>query len=294
LVSLAVLRAMSCLSECAPPLVGYPEDSAEQLLADTQAEVLSNEAINPEYRHLVLRAQGSALFAKAGQFFNIACPSTDQEIPYLRRPMSVFNVAPEREQVEFLYKITGTGTRALANLARGSSLRIFGPLGNGFRLDEQWKSIVVVGRGVGLATLAPLAEAAAERGIQVIAVLSARSNALLMSVERFAAAGARVETVTDEEMTSHPEHVERLLRGLIEAGQADAFFTCGSNRLMLLLKRLASEFDISGQVALEQQMACGIGMCFCCVRNFQTDKGIEQRRVCFEGPVFELAEALPW
>lgn len=285
---------MSCLSVFAPPLAGYPEHSPGQPPADIEAEALSNEAVNPEYRHLVLRAQGSALTAKAGQFFNIACPSTDQEIPYLRRPMSVFSVTPECGQVEFLYKITGAGTRALANLARGSSLRIFGPLGNGFRLEEHWRSIVVVGRGVGLATLAPLAEAAAERGIKVVAVLSARSNALLMSVERFAAAGAQVETVTDEDLTSHPEHVERLLRGLIENDQANAFFTCGSNRLMLLLKHLASEFDIPGQVALEQQMACGIGMCFCCVRNFQTDKGIEQRRVCFEGPVFELAEALPW
>jgi dihydroorotate dehydrogenase electron transfer subunit len=63
---------------------------------------------------------------------------------------------------------------------------------------------------------------------------------------------------------------------------------------MLLLKRLGKELGIPGQVAMEQQMACGIGMCFCCVRNFEVAGEIEQRRVCLEGPVFDLAEALSW
>jgi dihydroorotate dehydrogenase electron transfer subunit len=286
---------MCSLSDLAPPLAGYePDQSSWRSLVDTQAEVISNDAVNPEYRHLVLRANGPALNAKPGQFFNIECPSTEYGSPYLRRPMSVFKAAPDLERVEFLYKVTGIGTRAMATLCIGARLRIFGPLGNGFRLEKHWKHIVVVARGVGLATVAPLAEAAAERGIQVTAVLSARSTALLMSADRFAAAGAQVEPVTDEDMSGHPQQIEQFLRGLIERERVDAFFTCGSNRLLVLLKRLGREFDIPGQVALEQQMACGMGMCFCCVRNFQTADGIEQRRVCFEGPVFELAEALPW
>ena len=78
------------------------------------------------------------------------------------------------------------------------------------------------------------------------------------------------------------------------ARRADAFFTCGSNRLMLLMQTLGREFSIPGEVALEQQMSCGLGMCFCCVRNFSVDGAIEARRVCTEGPVFNLDEALPW
>jgi len=81
---------------------------------------------------------------------------------------------------------------------------------------------------------------------------------------------------------------------LVDSGQADAFFTCGSNRLMLLLKRLGARFGIPGQVAMEQQMACGLGMCFCCVRQFESGGATEQRRVCLEGPVFDLKEALSW
>jgi dihydroorotate dehydrogenase electron transfer subunit len=263
-------------------------------VADTDALVVSNIAVNDDYFHLTLRVDGVALSAKAGQFFNIACPATVRDLPYLRRPMSVYRVVASEQQVEFLYKVTGAGTRGLVTLRAGDRIAILGPLGNGFTLNPCWKNIVVLGRGVGLATLAPLAEMAAERGVGVTAILSARSRALVMSVARFAEAGARVEVVTDEQETSDPDNVERLLLRLIEAGQADAFFTCGSNRLMLLMKRVAATFQIPGEVAMEQQMACGLGMCFCCVRNFDGPGGPEQRRVCCEGPVFKLTEALSW
>ena len=89
-----------------------------------------------------------------------------------------------------------------------------------------------------------------------------------MSVDLFKRNGADVIPVTDSEQTSGPANVERILRGLIAEGQCDAFFTCGSSRLLRVQQRLAREFDLPGQVAMEQQMACGIGLCFCCVRDF--------------------------
>jgi dihydroorotate dehydrogenase electron transfer subunit len=103
-----------------------------------------------------------------------------------------------------------------------------------------------------------------------------------------------VITVTDEDGSSAPEAVERLLRDLIAKGRADAFFTCGSNRLMRLLQRLGREHGIPGEVALEQQMACGLGMCFCCVRDFKVEGEVVHRRVCWDGPVFDLQEAMSW
>src|SRR5450759_3550909 len=101
-----------------------------------------------------------------------------------------------------------------------------------------------------------------------------------MSTDRFVKAGCDVEVVTDTDGSSDPLNVERILLGLIENGKADAFFTCGSNRMMQLMKRIAAKFNIPGQVALEQQMACGLGMCFCCVRTFEGAAGKEHRRVC--------------
>ena len=115
-----------------------------------------------------------------------------------------------------------------------------------------------------------------------------------MSADRFAAIGAETVEVTDAEGTSGPARLERILRGLIAGDRADAFFTCGSNRLLLLLQRLGREFAIPGQVALEQQMACGLGMCFCCVREFRVGDAVAHRRVCWDGPVFDLQEAISW
>ena len=261
---------------------------------DVVARVVSNDAVNPEYKHLVLAAPPPAPNAAAGQFFNLECPATEEDRPFFRRPMSVYKADAARGEVEFLYKVTGAGTRGLAALKPGARMRLLGPLGIGFRLDPAWREIVVVGRGVGLATLAPLAEAAAAAGIGVTAVFSARGPAQVMSVERFAATGARIEVVLDSDRTSDVAQVDALLRRLVAQGRADALFTCGSNRLMLLLQRLGRELGIPGQVAMEQQMACGLGMCFCCVRSFRAGEGTVSRRVCWEGPVFDLQEALSW
>ena len=208
--------------------------------------------------------------------------------------MSIYGIDSKRRRLEFLYKIAGAGTRGLATLGPNDKINVLGPLGVGFWLEESWKNIVVVGRGVGLATLAPLARMARERGIGITAILSARRPDLVMSADVFAAEKAEVITVTDKQGTSGPSSVERILRGLIAANKADAFFTCGSNRLMLLLQRVAREHDLPGQVALEQQMACGLGMCFCCVRDFNVDGAITHRRVCWDGPVFDIQEALSW
>jgi dihydroorotate dehydrogenase electron transfer subunit len=257
------------------------------------ANVVANTAVNAEYRHLVVDCSEVAAQAQPGQFFQLLCPHPAGEQPFLRRPMSLYGADPVKRQVEFLYKVTGAGTRGLDLIKPGDRLDIMGPLGTGFRLDPTWKHIVAVGRGAGLATLAPGAHAARANGTEVTAVFSARRPGLLVSVDLFKNHGAEVVPVTDSQQTSGPGNVERILRGLIAEGRCDAFFTCGSSRLMRVQQRLAVEFGLPGQVAMEQQMACGIGLCYCCVRDFNVGGEIVNRRVCWDGPVFDLSEALP-
>ena len=106
------------------------------------AEVLANDEVNKEYRHLVVRCGDVSASAAPGQFFQLLCPQTGGEQPFLRRPMSLYGADPERRQVEFLYKITGAGTRGLAVLRAGDQLDIMGPLGVGFKLDPALRHIV--------------------------------------------------------------------------------------------------------------------------------------------------------
>lgn len=256
--------------------------------------VLVNATVNARYKHLVVSAPEAARAIRPGQFFNLLCPPLPDEAVFLRRPMSVYQMHPNGGTVEFLYHVTGAGTRALAHLAPGDTLNMLGPLGLGFSLDPAWRRIVVLARGVGLATLAPLAQMAQASGVSITAILSARSKTDLMSQSVFADAGAEVLTVTDEEGTSAVPRVETLLVELIRAGRADAFFTCGSNRLLKLLQTLGRAHGIGGQVAIEQQMACGLGMCFCCVRQIERNGTVANLRVCRDGPVFGLHEALSW
>jgi dihydroorotate dehydrogenase electron transfer subunit len=168
-----------------------------------------------------------------------------------------------------------------------------GPLGVGFGIDPTWKHVVVLGRGVGLATLAPISQLAAENGIGVTAILSARSPEFLMAADLFEQVGD-VIGVLDSDGSSAVENVEAILVRLVAQRRADAFYTCGSNRLLQLMKRVGKAHGIPGQVAMEQVMACGLGPCYVCVRTFEVNGKKELRRVCIEGPVFDLQEAVGW
>ncbi len=262
---------------------------------DLDLRVKSNTAVNGEYRMMVLDAPAHVLEqCQAGQFFNILCPQAGGETPYLRRPMSIYGFYPEKNELHFLYKVGGAGTRAMATLGENDSLTVFGPLGTPFTIEPDWNHLVLVARGVGLATLAPLALEAKRLGRRLTAVCSARHPDYLMSIDLFEGLGAKVVALTDAEGTSAPDNLEKVLEGLIAEGRADAFYTCGSNRILRLLQKLGEAHGIPGQVALEQQMACGIGMCQCCVRKFNRDGKVVNLRVCREGPVFDMAEAIAW
>jgi dihydroorotate dehydrogenase electron transfer subunit len=255
--------------------------------------VVSHDWVNAEYKHLVVEASAKALTVAPGQFFNLLCPSPDVGELFFRRPQSVYRIDRARGRLEFLYKCVGRGTRGLATLRNGEALNMVGPLGVGFKLDAAWRQIVVLGRGVGIATLGPISQLARERHVGVTAVLSARDPDFVMADAYFREAG-EVVSVLDTDATSAVENVERILQRLIAQQRADAFFTCGSNRLFQLMKRLARVHNIPGQVAMEQVMACGLGPCYVCVRTFEVHGKKELRRVCIDGPVFDMQEAVGW
>ena len=255
--------------------------------------VVSHAWVNAEYKHLVVEATPKALAAQPGQFFHIVCPTPDEREVWFRRPQSIYRVDRGGARVEFLYKVVGRGTQGLASVGVGDNVNMLGPLGVGFTLDPAWKNVVVLGRGVGLATMAPISQLAAERHVKVTSILSARSEELALAADFFATAGDVIK-VLDTDGTSAVENVEAILRRLIHEKKADAFFTCGSNRLLQLMKRVGREHGIPGQAALEQIMGCGLGPCYICVRTFEVNGKKEMRRVCIDGPVFNLQEVFGW
>src|SRR6202034_2213512 len=196
-----------------PYVVGKSEPSAA--LAHIPAEetlcpVVSQSWVNSEYKHLVVEASPKALAVKPGQFFNLLCPSPDVGELFFRRPQSIYRVNRKRGRIEFLYKCVGRGTRGLSTLEKGDNLNMVGPLGVGFRLDPAWRHIVVLGRGVGIATLGPISQLAREKNVGVTAILSARDKDFVMADTFFREAGD-VVSVLDTDGTSAVENVERIL-----------------------------------------------------------------------------------
>ena len=277
-----------------PVRLGESDPYGDRPSGEFICNVVSNEWLNNEYKLIALDAPTRALNAVAGQFFYLLCPSPDGAEVWMRRPMSVYTVNKEAGRIAFLYKCQGRGTQGMAMLKTGDEFNIVGPLGIGFNLEPAWKNIVVLGRGVGLATLAPLSQMAADSGVHVTAILSARSPELIMSRDLFEDLGADIIEVADSDGSSDVDKVETMLTGLIADNKADAFFTCGSNRRLQLMKRLGKEHDVPGQVAMEQLMACGMGACYICVRTFEVNGKKILRRVCREGPVFDMQETVGW
>ena len=274
--------------------IGAADPHPARPVAEFVSVVVSNDQVNEEYRHIVVDVHERAMNARAGQFFHLLCPTPDGAEVWMRRPMSVYRVDRDDRRLEFLYKCEGRGTRGMGLLEPGDEFNITGPLGVGFRLEPGWRNLVVLGRGVGLATLAPLSQLAAEHDLGVTAILSARNSEVVMSKELFAELGAEVVTVVDTDGSSDVANVERILEELVANGKADAFFTCGSNRLLKLMRRLGRKHGVPGQVAMEQIMVCGFGACYVCVRTFEVGGQRVLRRVCREGPVFDLQEAVGW
>lgn len=263
-------------------------------VASHRCEVIEHRWVNDRYKYLKLSAQADlAAATRPGQFYQLRCPTTQDQQPFLLRPMSVYGVGPEPGTIEFLYNVTGVGTRALATLAVGGHMDIVGPLGNTFVLEPGIQRILVVARGVGLATMAPLLRLAADQGIGITAVMSARAPKDLMRDEFLRGVAADVHCVYDSDGSSAVEAVEKLTRQLLTAAPHEVVYTCGSHRLLMLLQRVLKDFpQTRGEVAMEQRMACGMGVCLSCVRLFERGGETQFLRVCREGPVFRIDEVV--
>ena len=235
-----------------------------------------------------------ALKAYAGQMFHLLCPSPDGAEVWMRRPMSVYRVDKDAGQIEFLYKAEGRGTRGMATLQPRRRIQYRRParrrLQARARVEEHRGARPRRRPGDAGAAVAARGRARRRRHRDPERAQSRRGD-VEGAVRR---ARRRTITVLDSDNSSAVENVEKILEDLIAQGKADAFFTCGSNRLLKLMQRLGKKHNIPGQVAMEQIMVCGFGACYVCMRTFEVDGKRVLKRVCRDGPVFNMQEAVGW
>ncbi|MFB6466759.1 dihydroorotate dehydrogenase electron transfer subunit [Cytobacillus sp. Hz8] len=257
----------------------------------TNAEILSNQPISERYCHMEIAITGwSVADVKPGQFFHIR--TIDAYSPLLRRPFSIYRINEEDNTLEFLYLVKGVGTKVMAKRMPKEHLDIFGPLGNTFTFREGSSGILLIARGVGIATLSALAFDAGKKGIPCYAILSARTKDDILIEKELTAAGIKTFPVTDEDGSSDPLLVRKLAEEIIKMQQIDSVYTCGSRRLAILTKDIGEQHQLFAEIALEENMGCAMGACYACVCDIQDEDEIRSIRVCQEGPVLPLKKVI--
>ena len=228
-----------------------------------------------------LHAPEIAATAQPGQFIMINCGRDF----LLRRPLSIHDVAGE--DIAILFTVMGGGTSWLAELEPGETLNVMGPLGNGYTINPDYKRLLLVAGGIGIAPLVFLASHAAAQGYRVTLLMGAYSKAQLYPAAKLA---PEIEFITATETGEHGRMVTGLLPDYAPA--ADQVFACGPAAMYLEMAARREALGLGGgkpvQISLEVRMACGFGVCYGC--TIKTKQGLKQ--VCRHGPVFELDDIL--
>lgn len=248
--------------------------------------VMANLRLNDYHHILQLQAPEQLEPIEPGQFANLLVDHAPGV--FLRRPFSIYSVNYESNTISVFIKVIGEGTRNLANTPVGSIISGLFPLGNGFSIPKSKEKILLVGGGSGVASMMSLAQVLSTNLNDVSILLGARSSADLVELDHFSRYGTLYTTtedgthgvkgyVTDHHVFSTElEHFARV-------------YTCGPEPMMKAIAAKAKKESVFCEVSLENTMACGFGVCLCCVT--ETQQG--HKCVCTDGPVFNTNQ-LKW
>jgi len=247
--------------------------------------VTVNKQLNNQYFLLKLTSKETLPEMLPGQFVEVLVDNSSTT--FLRRPISIHFVDVTTNELWLLIQITGDGTRKMGEFEIGHSVNLLYPLGNSFTYpNPAQQRVLLVGGGVGVAPLLMLGAELQKKSIQPIFLLGARSEKDLLELDEFARFGI-VHTTTED--GSHGEKGFVTQHSILSNEKFDKIYTCGPTPMMKAVASFAMKNDIDCEVSLENNMACGIGVCLCCVED--TKDG--HKCVCTEGSVFNIKD-LKW
>ena len=266
-----------------------------------RAEVLATRPVGA-YTHLVLHSPAAARAARPGHF--VACGTGDSGM-LLRRSFSLHRADAELGTLEVVVAAAGPGTALIAQLRRGQRLSVTAPLGRPFPLPEPGTPAVLVGGGYGAAPLGWLATALRARGSRVDAVLGAATLDRLLGTTEVDARTAlddvadSVEVTTDDGSAGTRGRVTDVLPEVIDrathlGGGTPVVYACGPMPMLRAVHATTAAAGARSWLAVEESMACGIGVCMTCVLPVRGEDGLTRMlRTCTEGPTF-AGDALRW
>ena len=254
------------------------------------AELVKKEQLKPDIFKFSVKAPSIVKEAKPGNFIEIRV--TDQLDPFLRRPISIYNLDRENGILEFIFQVKGKGTELLAKREEGKTIDIVGPIGYGTFKYEDYEKIAIIGGGIGVFPLYELAKCAKADHKKVTTYLGFRSKDFVVLEDEFAKVSNELVLTTDDGSYAEKGFAINYLEKDIEAGKIDAIYACGPLPMLKAVQKLAIEKEIPCQISLEEKMACGLGVCLgCAVKTAKSPKDApEYWHVCKAGPVFNAKD----
>lgn len=249
--------------------------------------VVSQKQIGTGIYDLTIQTKEIAAAAKAGQFVSVYSNDASKLLP---RPISLCGIDRKAGTLRLVYRVTGehTGTEEFSRLQAGDTMKIMGPLGNGFTV-EKGKKAFLIGGGIGVPPMLQLAKEMKDAGENFQIVMGYRDAGTFL-LDEFKEQGESFVATEDGSVGTKGNVLDAIRENHLDA---DVIYACGPTPMLRALKAYAEEQNMTCYVSMEERMACGIGACLACVCN-STDKdahsNVKNKRICKEGPVFNAKE----
>lgn len=218
---------------------------------------------------------------RPGQFVQVWVKGCDGVM--LRRPISIYDITDNH--LYLLVQSAGRATSLMSQSPIGTQYDILLPLGNSFTLPQSGDRPLLIGGGVGVAPLHALGKAMSEMGIAPTFLLGARSKKHFANLSHFEGLGELFVTTEDASLGEKGFVTDH---SILSSGSFTYIYMCGPTPMMKAVARWAKANGIPAEASLENHMACGLGVCLCCVEP--TLKG--HQTVCHDGPVFDINQLL--
>lgn len=238
-----------------------------------------------DYKHLggathelVVEAPQLAKKARAGQFLIVRIGEGDERIP-----LTIADNDPEKGTVTIVIQALGHSTKQIVALRPGDGLAdVVGPLGQASEI-ENYGTVVIVGGGVGIAPIYPIARDLKKAGNRVIAIIGAKSKDLLFWQDKLAAAVDEVRIATDDGSVGYKGFVTDLLAEACDQDGVDIVWAIGPMIMMYNCVKVTKARGIRSVVSMNPIMIDGTGMCGGC----RVRVGNETKFACVDGPEFD-------
>jgi len=257
---------------------------AQQIMS----EILDNRRVG-DYHVLSLTAPGVAEAVEPGHFVTMAMGGEESSM-VLRRAFAIHQVTSRGVYggtLDVAISVQGRGTKWLSERRRHDTVNLVGPLGRPFTLPKQGVSCVLVGGGYGSAPLFLLAQTLRDRGCRVDIVVGAATEDKLFGVLDLKRLASGLTITTDDGSSGIRGRVTDVLNEVMDRVGADVVYACGPMPMLAEVARISTKRRVFSQCAVEESMACGIGVCMTCVLPVVGDDGVTRMvRSCVDGPVF--------